>query len=557
MIISKRFSAIILILALLLGFGFRFYKLGVSPAGVYVDEASLGYNAYSILKTGKDEFGKTLPVMFRSFTTFQSPAYSYLSIPLVYFLGLNPLSVRLPSAIFGFLTIPLLYLLIKKLASPYSNLLPSLSAFFLAISPWHILYSRTAYETNVALFFLMLAVYLFYTSLEKPWIMLSSSLFFAVSMMSYRAEIFVVPLLIIILLVDNRKKIFNDPKKYLFPLLISTIIGFSILLPTIKISGTAGFKARTSTLNIFSESLQRPWGYEENLNSYSKFLNNHQILATREFFSLYTSYFSPRYIFSLGDSGPRKPYPDLATFFVWQFPLYLLGLYFLIKNKTLGSLRNFVFGLLLLSPIPASLTRDPYSTIRSLPMVVPLVVIVSFGLIKILELIPPLFNKLKYLIIFFFIIYSASKLFVSIFYLHDYFRSVYWDYGWKQVIDYLPQLDPKLPILVDSSRGHPYIQFLFFQQYDPATFQRDNVEVSSSEYYTNLTRNLSKNLNRVTVRNFDWKADTERFEQYIITDYLAISGEQIKEHHLSLVKEIKFPDGSVALKIIKTNPKTQ
>lgn len=551
---NKKISTALLIVIVFLGFFFRFYKLGVSPLGLYVDEASLGYNAYSILKTGKDEFGKSFPVMFRSFTTFQSPIYSYLTVPFVYFLGLNTYSVRLPSALFGFLTIPLLYFFVKKVAPNIKNL-ALISALFLAVSPWHILYSRTAYETNIALFFLLLGTYLFYLSLEKQWIIVGSAISFVISMLSYRAEIFIVPLLIVVLFLSNSKSIFYNFSKFLYPIIFSLTLSFILLLPTIKIANTAGFNARTATLNIFSESLQKPWGYNEKLNSFSKLLNNHQILAGKEFLSLYSSYFSPRYIFFLGDSGPRKPFPDVATFFVWQFPLYLVGIYFLIKDKTLGSFRHLIIGMLLLSPIPASLTRDPYSTIRSLPMVIPLVLIVSLGLVKILDITKPLFNKLKYFFVVLFVIFSTTKLFVSVFYLHDYFRSAYWDYGWKQVIDYIPQLDYRLPILIDSSRSHPYIQFLFFQQYNPVTYQKDNKEVSPSEYYTNMTRNLTKNLGRITVRNFDWKADTEDVEQYIVTDYLAISSEQIKEHNLTLVKEIKFPDESVALKIIKTNPR--
>ena len=111
---NKYLPAILLFLAFLVGAFFRFYKLGETPTGLYVDEASLGYNAYSIYKTGLDEYGKSFPVMFRSFSTFQSPVYSYLLVPLIHFLDLSIFSVRLLSALFGVLSIPLLYLLPKN-----------------------------------------------------------------------------------------------------------------------------------------------------------------------------------------------------------------------------------------------------------------------------------------------------------------------------------------------------------------------------------------------------------------------------------------------------------
>src|SRR3989339_382010 len=114
----KYLPTILILFAFLIGAFFRFYKLGETPVGLYVDEASLGYNAYSVYKTGLDEYGKWLPVMFRSFSTFQSPIYSYLLIPVIHFLDLSIFSVRLPSAFFGVLSIPLLYLFVKQLVIP-------------------------------------------------------------------------------------------------------------------------------------------------------------------------------------------------------------------------------------------------------------------------------------------------------------------------------------------------------------------------------------------------------------------------------------------------------
>ena len=255
---SKQF--LLLFIILFIGLVFRFYKLGTTPSGLYVDEASLGYNSYSILKTGMDEFGKKFPVMFRSFTTFQSPVYSYLSIPFLALLDMNTFSIRLPSAIFGFLTIPLLYFLVLKLTSKKTAII---SALLLAISPWHILYSRTAYETNIALFFLLLGTLFFYYSLKKPWLMLLSAICFSISMLSYRAEMLIVPILVLVLLVNYYKAIKTKLNTYLFPLIISLIVALVLLFPTLKIINTPGFNARTSTLNIFSDSNQKPWGYND------------------------------------------------------------------------------------------------------------------------------------------------------------------------------------------------------------------------------------------------------------------------------------------------------
>ncbi len=555
----------ILIGSLGIGAFFRFYKLGVSPIGFYIDEASIGYNAYSILKTGKDEFGKSFPVLFRSFSTFQSPVYTYLTIPSIAFFGLTPFSVRLPSALFGFLTIPLLFLLTKQLTSnllPSTinhlrstiRYLPSLSALFLATSPWHILYSRTAYEANIALFFLILGLLLLFESVKKPIFFIASTFVLSISMLAYRAEIFLVPVILLIFFVVNLKIFKAQLSKYLIPITISFILGLSILLPTLKIIQTPGFKARTSALSIFSNTHEFPWGKIKEEGILPNIINNRSLLTLREFGSLYTSFFSPRYLFSLGDSGPRKPYPDLGTFFVWQFPFYLLGLYFLIKDRTGKNFKMLVLTLLLASPVPAALTRDPYSTLRSLPMVIPLTIIVAIGLVKFLETLPPIFNKLKYLVLGLLIFFSASKMFISIFYHHDYYRSDSWSYGWQEAVDTIVDLDPSLPIIVDSVRGHPYIEILFFLNYDPSTYQKENFEVTPNEYYTNLKRNEVKKIRNITVKNFQWGVDTDRVEKYLITDLQAISDQQILEHNLTIVSDILYPNGSIALRILKTNP---
>ena len=551
---NKYLPAILLFLALLLGAFFRFYKLGQTPLGLYVDEASLGYNAYSVFKTDMDEYGKWLPVMFRSFSTFQSPVYSYLLIPIIHFLDLSVFSVRLPSALFGFLSLPLLYLLVRQL-SPRTNHLALVTTFLLAISPWHINYSRTAYEANVALFFLLLGSPFIMSALKKSWLFLPAALSFVISMMAYRAEIIIVPVLLVVFVLRYSPVIFSELKHHLTPILVSLVLAFVIFLPTLQIIGTPGFQARSAALNIFAASGKNVWGYQEGKGLVHDLTNNPQILAFKEFLSLYGSYLSPRYMFSLGDSGPRLPYPGLGTFFVWQFPLYLIGLYFLFKERHLKDLTFYVFTLLLASPIPAALTRDPYSTLRSLPLVIPQILIISFGLIKLWEILPSISSKLKLSLITLLVIFSSVRMFISIFYFNDYFNSKFWNYGWELVVKEIPGLNPQLPIVVDSSRGDSYILMMFFLKYDPALYQRENFEVSAADYYTSLNRSDTKKLGNITVKSIVWGPDTDAVEQYLVADYLAMSEVQIKDHNLSIIKEIPFPDGKVALRILKTNPK--
>src|SRR3990167_6878487 len=93
--------ATILFLSLFL----RFYKLNTIPFGLNLDEASMGYNAYSLLETGKDRYGQAFPIIFRSFGSFQAPLYTYLTVPAVLLLGANIFAVHLVSALSGFIVV--------------------------------------------------------------------------------------------------------------------------------------------------------------------------------------------------------------------------------------------------------------------------------------------------------------------------------------------------------------------------------------------------------------------------------------------------------------------
>jgi len=76
---------------------------------------AFGYNAYSVLKTGRDEYGRFLPLTFESVGDFKNPFPIYSMIPSIAIFGLNEFSVRFPTALISTLSIPLFYFLFKKL----------------------------------------------------------------------------------------------------------------------------------------------------------------------------------------------------------------------------------------------------------------------------------------------------------------------------------------------------------------------------------------------------------------------------------------------------------
>ena len=174
----NKYRIFLLVLILVISVVLRFFNLSSNPPSLNWDETSIGYNAYSILKTGKDEYGNFLPIEFRSFDDYKPPVYVYLTVPSISVFGLTEFGVRFPAALFGVLSVIVFYLLLgqvlQKKEGNVRDAVPLIGAFLLAISPWHLQFSRAAYEGNIGLFFLMLAFYLFFVGLQKKGILIFS-----------------------------------------------------------------------------------------------------------------------------------------------------------------------------------------------------------------------------------------------------------------------------------------------------------------------------------------------------------------------------------------------
>lgn len=519
---------LLLILILILGVIFRFWELGKTPKGFYLDEAALGYNAYSIMETGKDEFGKAWPLLFRSFGDFKAPIYVYLLIPIYKIFGMTVWSTRLLSAIAGIIFLWFAFWLIKNVSQKTNVAL--ITSLLLAISPWSIIFSRTSYETNLALMFLTISLWAFYKFKKKKKYLILAATMAALSFLSYHSERVIVPLIFLILFIKERKNIFD--KKNIKILIGSLLLGFLIILPTIKLMATPGFLSRLNSLSILSNKVE---------TGRSKF---------KEFSSLYTSYFSPRYLFGLGDPGPRSSYPDLAPFLIWELPFWLIGIIWLFKKTSIEDkeIKFLIILIMLVSPIPASVTKDPFSSIRALPLVLPLTVLMAFGINKFLEK----YKKIGLIIFLGLLIWSGGKIYFSIFKFNDYFRGWSWEEGIEEMVEKIK--NEKLPVVVDNARGEIYSQILFFTKADPKIYQENNFEIKLSDYYLDMNRNKNKVIGNIQLRNINLTEDIYK-DLVLVGDYLSIDEKQIREHCLSPIFEIRDKEGKIIFRGVKTNPK--
>lgn len=123
----------------------RLYQFAAVPPGLNQDEASIGYEAFSLLYYGIDRNGMSYPVHLVSWGSGQNALYAYLAMPFVA-LGLNQFTVRLPMVLTALLSLPLAWWVVRRAFGERAALA---AVTTLALSPWHIMLSRWALESNL------------------------------------------------------------------------------------------------------------------------------------------------------------------------------------------------------------------------------------------------------------------------------------------------------------------------------------------------------------------------------------------------------------------------
>ena len=474
LLISFPMINILLILITLLSFLLRVVNINFPP--LLWDEAALGYNAYSIIKTGMDEFGKFLPLIFKSFGDYKPGLYVYLAIPFVKLFGLNELSVRLPSILIGSITPLLAYLLVTK-SNKKNKILGIIFALLIAINPYNIHYSRGAWETNILTFELLLASYLFFSNK-----LLLSSIIFGLTLYTYQSGKLISLLIIISLFLLNIEGIKNNISKillrFILPLFIfclPVIYGllFSHNSNRLKVVSLFSYpRSQQETATILSES---------NTTDFQIF-HSQAIFFSRNFSSRYFNNFSPRFLFFEGDwQNPRHSAPYIGVLLIPNIIFLIVGIIYILYKKNKTKLEVFMIIWLLIAPIPSSLTRDSIQATRAMSMSIPLLYMCAQGLYLLINLI----NKNLYKKIFItaiIIIYSISLTYYFDLYFNHMVKKSPNDflYGYKQAAEFIIKHGNNKQIFFTDFYGQPYIYYLFYSQYPPQKYQSQNTYQESS-----------------------------------------------------------------------------
>ncbi|MGB9911226.1 MAG: glycosyltransferase family 39 protein [Microgenomates group bacterium] len=535
------FQKIFLTLIILLAGFLRLWELDKFPIGLNADEAAIGYNAYSLILTGKDEHGNFWPIHFKSFADYKPGGYFYLVLPFVKILGLNEWAVRLPSALIGIGGILGIFLLVKEIFG--NQKLALISALFLAISPWHIHFSRGGWETNIASTFILFGVYFFLRALKEPKFFIFSFLFWVFSLYTYHSPRIIIPLLGLNLIVFFKRHIFlkKNFKHFLIGGIIAGLISIPLLVDFFGPAGTARF----SGLSLFSDigpyslilSLR---GEHQNSNEFlARILHNRPFIYGIQFLKNYLSFFDGNFLFLIGDRVERNNSSAVGEMYFLDLIFIFAGIYFFFRKKPKNWFLPFVW--LLIAPIAGALTFQVPSALRAHNMVFPLIIISAYGFFNLLNLF-----KSKFLNSFICLFLSALLFWNFFYFLHQYFvhypktSPQAWEYGFRELVEYLkPIKDNYSKIYVTEKYDQPYILFLFYLQYPPEIFQKEVILTPRDKFGFSTVRHFAN----FHFENIDWK----KLEKQ--KNVLIVGTEEEIPPEAKIIKIIYFPNGKPAFKI--------
>jgi len=442
--------AILLSLILVLATFFRSFGINTVPPELFGDELDVGYQAYSLFKTGRDLYSQPLPFYLKSLSEPRLPLLIYATVPGVAILGLTPLSTRLPEIIFGSLAPVIIFFFTRQLTG--SKKIALWSALALTFMPVAVHYSRSAYEVALLLDLVMLGTLLW---LKRRFLL--SLLFFALGLYTYSTATVFVPLLLIWLIVTTKPK-----KVYSY-----SVIFFILISPYIYYLFTGTATNRFSQINIFktNDVIDFVFNLKNETNfKYERYFTNSYVYTAKKILGNYLSAFTPEFLFLTGDPNLRQSMQTSGLLFPALIPFLAIGLFTAARKRWW-----LLFFWLLISPLPASVTADgARHATRMFYLTAPLAVLVGIGASALI--------RKKYLFYPLLILSLLNFVHVGEYYLVHYPKISwrFWHYGYRQAFTELQKLAPDYSrVYINNTYEPALIRFLFYFRYPPAEFHQE------------------------------------------------------------------------------------
>lgn len=459
---------IILLLILSVAIFLRSYNTAINPPGLYWDEASIGYDAYSILKTAHDHHRHFMPLFFESYGDWKLPGYIYLLVPFISIFGLNELSVRFLSVMSGLLTVLVFYLLVKELTANIK--LALIAAFFLAISPWHIQFSRAAFEATPALFLFVTGFYLLLVAVKRQkisYLTLGSALL-VLSMYTYHAYRIFAPTFMLVLALLFYKKLKKLRSLIVLPTFLAIVLSVPLIIFTLSEQGK--LRATSQSAFSFDELRKSRLEYDQKSKKPLRFLSN-KVFTEPMYYSQvalknYLENFSPVYLFVNGDSVGRHSQVDMGQ--LYFFDLITLGTAIVVVTKLKKQTLKIFAAWLLLSPLPAVIVTPSPHALRSLQAVIPFTFFSALGANYLLTKV-----RSKVIIVIAVTLFCYSLVsYLNLLFVH-YPRKFGpdWQEGYKNMVNFVVKVQDNYPkIYITSAYGMPHMYTLFYTKYNPQSY---------------------------------------------------------------------------------------
>lgn len=566
---KKQIKTILLIAILIVSVGIRFWQLGNVPPSPDWDEAAFGYDAFSIIHTGRDEFGAFLPFVLRSFDDYKPALYVYFVIPSELVFGVDTYAVRFPSAFMGVVGIFVFYLLLQELFPSESKLdigklkvtpyIPLVATALLAISPWQIQFSRVAFETNVGLTFNLLIALFFLKGLKHPWMLSLAALFAGLNLAVYQSERVFSPFLVLALAIIYSRQLFKISKKYLAA---AIIVGLIAGLPTIMFIVTnTGSLQRIQEASVTSQltpaiiqAVQRLEVDKKDHDYLGEILDNRRVIYLKEITYGYLVHFDPNWLFIEGDNT-RHHAPQMGILYLFDLPFLLIGFSVFLFGKFSKKAKYLIFSWFLSAPVPVAITYEVPHAVRAMNMLPMYILFLAVGYIAVFEF----FNNYrvkdrmrKGISFGFYGLFCVLALFNLFFYLNqyfvqqNYFNGVDWQYGYAQAIPQIEKIQGNYKNIIVSNKvpmDESYMFFLYYMQYPPQQYQQ---LVKQGKNITTSYHQFGK----YEFTAFNW--DSEKTQR----DDLFVGSIYDFPPNIIAHQTIYYPDGKPAILLVdpKENP---
>ncbi len=458
---------------------------GHLPNGLNRDEAALGYNAYSLLKTGRDEFGVKWPVSITSFGDQKLPVYVYTLIPFIAAFGLKSEVIRLPSLMAGFVVIAGMGLLALRISTSLQLkrnqrlLLSFLTMLFIAVSPWSTHFSRVAYEAHLSMALFILGFLSYISAIASKhtrpqrMLLIFAGAAWSLTLLTYHSYQILTPLFICGLAVLDFARI-----KKLDKVGVGTacLIGVITVILLYKGGVWQANQVKNSGITPFrkEELLEKANEYRAVLPGdnawYERVFTNPAVEGVTVLSQNLTKTISGDFFFVHGSGhGDHNP-GNMNNFHLYVAPLLLFGLLELWEYRKDHNMRRIslwlCFGLL----APA-LTIQPNHEVRMSPIFPLLEFVGAFGAVMFVTHIRQKWIQVVVCLGFLFVVFiSSARFFIQYAYIIP--SRIESHYSYEVLAHALQKYQsPQVSVITNAPNTSPYIWYLVDSSFDPALLQ--------------------------------------------------------------------------------------